>query len=176
MNIVFIVAVLIIIGTALNGYKKGMVDEIISLVALIAGIVLLAVIVSVISNYLQKDISDVVIGVILFVAIVILMQVIQVISKGLKMIFKLPVINGINKLAGLVIGAVEGVILIWVIFILLQYFKLGTLETIILQSVEQNKWLTFLYQNNYLKLFFHVNVDIVETLKSIQDPINRIKK
>ncbi|MDD2971638.1 MAG: CvpA family protein [Lachnospiraceae bacterium] len=171
MNIVLIVAGLITLCTALNGYKKGMIDEIISLVTLIAGLALLATIVSVISNYIKKDISDVVIGVIIFVVIVLLTQVAQMISKGLRIIFQLPVISGLNKIAGFALGIVEGIILIWVVFILLQYFQLGAIETRILQDVEQNDILTFLYQNNYLKLVFHTNIDLSETIKNIDLPL-----
>ena len=171
MNIVLIVAVIVTICTALNGYKKGMVEEIISLATLIAGLALLATIISVVTNYMQKDISNVVIGVILFIVIVLLVQVAQVISKGLRIIFKLPIISGVNKIAGFALGIIEGVVLIWILFLLIQYFQLGAIETKILQDVEQNEILTFLYQNNYLKLVFPVNVNVADTIKNIELPL-----
>ncbi|MDD3204687.1 MAG: CvpA family protein [Lachnospiraceae bacterium] len=160
MNIVLIVVLLITVCTAINGYKKGMVEEIISLVTLVAGVALLAIIVSIVSNYLNKEISNVVIGIVLFIVIVLLMQVAQVISKGLRIIFKLPVISGVNKIAGFLLGIMEGVVLVWLVFILLQCFQFGTFETKILQDVEQNPLLAYLYQNNYLKLLFHFNFDV----------------
>jgi len=148
-----------------------MVEEIISLATLVAGLALLATIISMISNYLQKDINSVVIGVILFVVIILLVQIAQVISKGLRIIFKLPIISGVNKVAGFALGIVEGVVLIWVLFLLIQYFQLGALEVTILRDVEQNKLLSFLYQNNYLKLIFPANIDVSDAIKNIEIPL-----
>lgn len=171
MNIVFIVAVIVIIYTAVNGLKKGMVEEIISLVTLIAGLALLATIISVVMNYIKKDISNVVIGVILFIVIVLLVQVAQVISKGLRIIFTLPIISGVNKIAGFALGIVEGVVLIWILFLLIQYFQLGAIETKVLQDVEQSQILSFLYQNNYLKLVFPINANVADTIKNLELPM-----
>lgn len=114
MNIVLIVVLIIIACTAINGYKKGMIDELISFVALIAGIALLGIVASVIGNYITKQTSKMVIGIVLFIAIVILMQVAQLISKGLRLIFHLPIISGVNKVAGLALGVLEGIVMLWV--------------------------------------------------------------
>lgn len=154
MNIVLLIVLIIIVCTAINGYKKGMIDELISLVALIAGIVLLAIVASVIGNYITKQTSNMVIGIVLFIAIVILMQIAQFISKGLRLIFHLPIINGVNKIAGLALGALEGIIMLWIVFIILQFFTFGTIGLKILEGVQESAFLTYLYQNNYISHLF----------------------
>lgn len=154
MNIVLIVVLIIIACTAINGYKKGMIDELISFVALIAGIALLGIVASVIGNYITKQTSKMVIGIVLFIAIVILMQVAQLISKGLRLIFHLPIISGVNKVAGLALGVLEGIVMLWIVFIVLQFFTFGNIGVKIMEGVRQSAFLTYLYQNNYISNIF----------------------
>lgn len=154
MNIVLIIVLVIIVCMAINGYKKGMIDELISFVALLAGIALLGIVASVIGNYITKQTSKMILGIVLFIAVVILMQVAQLISKGLRLIFHLPIISGVNKVAGLALGAIESIIILWIVFIILQIYTFGNVGVKIMEGVQQSAFLTYLYQNNYISNIF----------------------
>ncbi len=156
MNIVLIIVLIIIACSAINGFKKGMIDELISFVSFIAGISLLGIVVSVISNYMTKQNSKMILGIVLFIAIVILVQIAQFISKGLRLIFHLPIISGVNKIAGFALGILEGIVMLWILFIILRFFTFGNVGIKIMEGVRQSSFLTYLYQNNYINNIFSI--------------------
>lgn len=150
MNIVLVIVIIVLAICAVNGYKKGLVEETVSIMALLIGVVAIALLASAIGNYLSKHISNMLIALILFVSLLIVVQIARLIIASLKFITKIPIIHGINKLAGMCIGLVEGVILVWVAFLLFEKFDFGGYAIPMLQQIEQNAFLKWLYQQNYL--------------------------
>lgn len=152
MNLVLVIVLIIIACSAVNGYRKGMVEEVVSILALLIGIIAIALVASAIGNYLTKHISNMLIAIILFIALLIIMQIARLVIASLKFITKMPIIHGVNKLAGLAIGLAEGVLIVWIGFILFDRFNFGGYEAQMLQQIENNAFLTLLYQKNYIKL------------------------
>ena len=68
--------------------------------------------------------------------------------------FTSPIIKGINQYAGLILGAGEGIIIVWVFFLIITIMGNTELGTALNQYIEDSKFLSFIYNNNYFfKLF-----------------------
>ena len=66
------------------------------------------------------------------------------------MVSKLPIVSFANKLCGVVIGALETVLILWTLYTLLVTVDTGAIGQQILVWVQENSILTFLYEYNYL--------------------------
>lgn len=82
------------------------------------------------------------------------MILIQTATCALNLISRLPVINGVNKIAGALMGGVKCVIFIWVALLLLTVFCNTEIGKTGLQMVEKDYVLSFLNENNiFAKIF-----------------------
>ena len=77
-------------------------------------------------------------------------MLLHLLMRVLNLFTSLPIIHGINQIAGAVLGLAEGVFFLWFGFILLNLFQYTPLGSGILERIEATGWLTFLYQNNLL--------------------------
>lgn len=80
---------------------------------------------------------------------------VRVLIAATNLITRLPVIRQANKLGGLILGLVEGLIAVWLLFVVIT--ACGSMEWAysVLTDIESNKVLTFLYDTDIiLKLLF----------------------
>ena len=77
-------------------------------------------------------------------------MLLHLLMRVLNLFTSLPIIHGINQIAGAVLGLAEGFFFLWFGFILLNLFQYTPLGSGILERIEATGWLTFLYQNNLL--------------------------
>ncbi len=150
MNLLLLIVAVVLIWRVIEGFRIGMVKEIISLVSLIvmsASVVLLGV---ALGSYTDKDMVSMVIAIVLFLILCIAHKLINVIFFSAKLISKLPVAHGMDRLLGGVVGVCETVIITWVIFSLVMTFGFGILGEQILLYIKESVILSFLYENNYL--------------------------
>ena len=68
----------------------------------------------------------------------------------LDIISKLPVLHQINTLSGAVVGALEGLVLVWIGFIIITMLGSTTFGQEALVLITENEWLSYLYNNNIL--------------------------
>ena len=74
---------------------------------------------------------------------------------ALDIVTKLPLLHGINQLAGGILGLVIGVVLVWIAFLLVTILCNGDLGRKFFQLIFENKFLLFLYnQNIIMKIVF----------------------
>ncbi|SCP99250.1 CvpA family protein [Anaerobium acetethylicum] len=75
----------------------------------------------------------------------------------LDIITEIPVIKGANKVAGLVAGLGEGLIVVWILFLTITAFSKGESGKAIFDMIENSLFLNILYNNNcILKLISSV--------------------
>lgn len=126
--VALIIIVLIFIWRITAGFKKGMVREIISLVAMAAAGFCMLLILGAIESYINKEIGQLIQFVLVLIAVCLAYRLISILFTSFKLISKLPVIKGLDKLLGAVVGFVESGILVGV---LVHYIKLWGLSQII---------------------------------------------
>lgn len=83
----------------------------------------------------------------LFIIISIIFRIIMFIAD---IISKLPIINGVNRFVGTILGVVQGILIIWVLCIALTAFSGTTYGQKIFEMVNDSLFLTFIYNNNLL--------------------------
>lgn len=100
-----------------------------------------------VGTYLAKIIADFA-GFLLTLLVVTI--VVRTIIYALGIISDLPVIGGLNRIAGGVLGLVTGVIVIWIILIAVTLLYTTAIGEECFRNIADSQILTFLYENNPL--------------------------
>lgn len=103
-----------------------------------------------VSQYLTRVIINSLSFVVTFIVIILLLWVI---FMALDLISKLPLLNQVNKTAGLLAGLVHGLILVWLFFVVLTIFGGTAFGQSVLKLVGENEVLSIIYNNNFLLKF-----------------------
>ena len=102
-----------------------------------------------IGNYLANKILNSVGFVILFAVVYLAMKLIV---SWLDLIARLPIISGMNKIAGALLGGIQGLVFLWLACILITAFSGTTWGFALSRQIEASKWLSYLYNHNFLNL------------------------
>lgn len=100
-----------------------------------------------IGNYLADMILNSV-GFVLLFAIVYLL--IRLVVRWLDLIARLPILSGMNKIAGALLGGVQGLLFLWILCLVLTACSGTAWGMTLIRQVEASKWLSFLYEHNFL--------------------------
>ncbi len=100
-----------------------------------------------VSNYLAGLIIHIVCYVALFIIIFIALHLL---AAALDLVAKLPVLSDVNKLAGALLGGVQGLFFLWIAALLLTACSGMSWAASILEQVQASAWLSFLYRYNLL--------------------------
>lgn len=84
------------------------------------------------------------------IAIVIVMIGFWVLFIALDIIGRIPVIKGMNKLAGLVAGFLEGVLIVWIVYLVILMCSGYDWSRQALEMIYQNEITKFLYNSNII--------------------------
>lgn len=103
-----------------------------------------------ISTYLTGIIMNAMAFIVSFVVILIILWII---CFALNIISKLPILNQINKTAGFLAGLVQGLIYVWIFFILITVFGSAKFGQDAMKMIEESKVLSLIYDNNFLLRF-----------------------
>ena len=100
-----------------------------------------------VGSYLAKLIADIVSFLIVLIVVTV---VIRTILYTLGIIEKLPVIGGLNRLAGGVLGLGTGLVIVWVLFVAITLFYDTEIGRQCYESIMQDEFLQNLYHSNIL--------------------------
>ena len=90
-----------------------------------------------------------------FICVFIVIRIFLAILCGsLDFVSHVPILNGLNKMAGLLTGLLHGVLNIWVGFAILTIFSQTNTGKILFQYIENSTFLTMLYSQNILIKIF----------------------
>ncbi len=123
--VALVIIAIIFIWRIVAGFKKGMIGEIISLLSMVIAGFCLALILMAIDGYMEAQITKLIQAVIALFVLCLIYKIVSVLFTSLKLISKLPIINGLNALLGAVLGAAEAVVLVAIIVRVLKYFSIG---------------------------------------------------
>lgn len=150
MNLLLIALGIVLVWRVIEGFRVGMVREIISFVSLIVMSVAVVLLGIALSSYMDKDIIKMIVAIILFLVLCIVHRIISLLFFSAKVVSKLPVVHGLDRLAGGIVGGLETVLIVWVIFTLLMSFGLGVPGQQLILYIKESRILSFLYEHNYL--------------------------
>ncbi len=125
--IALIIIVLIFIWRIRTGFRKGMVQEIVSLIAMAVAGVCIFLIMGAIGNYLNHEIGKMVQIISVLFVVCLVYRLVHVLFTSLELISKLPIIKGVDKLLGALIGCVEAALIVGILVYLLKNWGLSFL-------------------------------------------------
>lgn len=100
---------------------------------------------------LAVKISDFILqGISVLIAFLIAQILVGIVGGIVKAVGRIPVINSINGFFGLIAGAVEGFLVIWVLMYLVACVSGTTIGQGIAMDIADSKFLTYLYDHNLL--------------------------
>lgn len=103
------------------------------------------------SEYLATSLADIVVEVLaVLVLFVIIKLILRIIISLLNIVSHLPIIHGINKMLGGIVGLAEGVIIIWIICLLLTIVSGTAVGEQIMSEISSNEILNYIYSNNLI--------------------------
>ena len=104
-----------------------------------------------VSGYLAMAVVN---GISFVVSFILATLLIRILSYALNIIASLPVIRGVNKAAGALVGLVKGVLFIWVAFVILTVLCKTGVGQMCMELVEKDTFLSCLYNQNILMKVF----------------------
>lgn len=150
MNLMALIVLFLLVVEIVDGYKKGMVKEIVSFVSLMVMCIVVVLISAGLHSFMEKQVIGVLIAVLLLAVLGIAHHLLGVVFFSAKLIVKLPIIHWVDKLLGMVVGALEVVLLLWTLYTFIMHFGLGRIGEMILEYTNQSKFLTTIYEYNML--------------------------
>ncbi len=106
---------------------------------------------SIVLSIAAIKLADIVLNAIVHIVVFILIfVVVRIVVSLTGLVGKLPVIKQANKLGGLALGLVEGLIAVWVLFVVITAAGSMSWAADALTSIGNNGFLSFLYDNNPL--------------------------
>jgi uncharacterized membrane protein required for colicin V production len=87
------------------------------------------------------------------VSYIVILAAVKLLMAVINLISYLPVIHGMNKLAGLAIGLLEGLCVVWLLFLLITVFGSAEFNTTVFMQIQNNALLAFLYEHNVIMNF-----------------------
>lgn len=105
--------------------------------------------VSVFADYVSSYMANIIVNAIGFLlAFVVVYAIFGIAVFALDIVSRLPGIHGLNKLAGAVLGFVQGMIFIWLLCLLATAFSSTVWGASIFAQIEKNGILSFIYNHN----------------------------
>lgn len=105
-------------------------------------------------EYVGSYMADLVVGLVSFLIVFIVIRIVfQILVLAFDLLGKIPVLGGINRLAGAVLGVVRGVIVLWILCLLATIFPETRIGGDVLSAVGSSGILSWIYNNN---LLFHL--------------------
>lgn len=78
------------------------------------------------------------------------MIIIKLLFAAVNLMSHLPIIHGVNKIAGLILGILEGLVVVWVFFIIISLTNGSEFAYNMYAQINESAFLTFLYNKNVI--------------------------
>lgn len=150
INIVLVIVALLLLGGAIKGFQNGMIKELSTLIGLIGALAVGAAAVAAFRNYQLKNTMNVLIAVICLFIVLLAFKIIDFIMASLKMLSRIPLLHGVDKLLGIAAGIAEAVVIVWIAFLLITAFDIAGIRSVVLECIRENEFLSLLFYNNYI--------------------------
>ena len=105
-------------------------------------------------EYISEYVSGVAVNAIAFCAtFIVIFIIIKLVVYFLDLISKLPLLNGLNRTLGAALGFLEGMIVLWLLCLVVTACAGSEWGQNLLAMINESKFLSFIYNNNYLMRF-----------------------
>lgn len=103
------------------------------------------------AQYLSNSAAQIAVGVISLILTFFLIRIVLRFLEGfLDGVFSLPILSSLNRLGGAALGAIQGLFLIWIVFLILMLFWDTGWSQTALEFVQKSELTAYLYEKNVL--------------------------
>jgi len=100
-------------------------------------------------DYISAYIANMVLTVLgAFLLFIIVYVALRLLMRWLDLIARIPIISGINQIAGAVLGGIQGFLLLWVFCLIVSACSKTEWSSSVIEQINGSVWLSFLYRNN----------------------------
>ena len=150
MNFTLIIVLLILILAAVHGYKKGITKELSGLISWAVTLFVIALVIMLYTSFQNNEGRNTIFTIILLIIVGMIYSVVRFVLKPAKFIAKLPLFHFLDQILGLVIGIGEGILIVWLLYVLNESGTLGQFGDMIRTDTARSEILSLLYEYNYL--------------------------
>ena len=111
-----------------------------------------------IANYVTELIFNALSFVLVFFAVSVIMKII---IRCLNLLSRLPVIHTMNKMGGLLVGLLKGMIILWILCIIITILSGTELGGYLFAQINESLFLRYIYDHNYIMMFINGFKDIL---------------
>ena len=150
MNFTLIIVTLIIILTAVHGFKKGMAKEVSGLISWAVTLFVMSLVIMLYTSFHANESKNTVFTIIILAAVVIVYSIIKMFLGPVKLVAKLPVFKLLDQILGGFIGIAEGFLIVWLMYVLNEGGIFGEFGEMIIADTAKSQILSLIYEYNYL--------------------------
>lgn len=150
VNILAVIFIILVVCGIWKGFKNGLASEINGLISLFMALVVISTALLLLGGILQKNTKVIVISAVILVIVSFLYRLLGMLMKSIETVAKLPLISLVNRLAGAMAGAVEILIIFWMIYIIVDSFPTGLFGRRIMEWTNESALLMNIYHRNYI--------------------------
>ncbi len=129
--IALVIIILIFIWRITAGFRKGMVHELVSLIAVIVATFCIALILGAVGSYMNQEIAKVIQMIVVLFVVCLVYRLVNILFTSLELISKLPVIKGLDKLLGAGLGFIEAGLIVGILVYFLKNWGLSILTNVL---------------------------------------------
>ncbi len=150
MNLLAVIFFILIVWRALKGLKNGFAKEINGLLSLFMALVVISIALLLLGGIVQKNTRLIIISSVMLIIVSGLYRLLGTVMKSVETMAKLPIISLVNVLAGALAGAMEVIVVFWMLYIIVDSFPTGQFGERIKEWTEQSAILVNIYNKNYI--------------------------
>lgn len=106
------------------------------------------------SQYIARYLANSIVNIIGFLVLfVVVFALLRIVAMWLDLVARLPILSGLNKIAGALLGGAEGLLLLWLLGLFVMIFAGTEPGRLLLRQIQDSVWLSFLYEHNILAGF-----------------------
>lgn len=159
MNLLTAIFMILIVWRICIGFKNGFAKEVNGLLSLFMALIVILFALLLLGGIIQKNTRIIVVSAIILVIISVLYRFIGMLMKSIETVAKLPLISLVNRLVGAAAGALEILVIFWIMYVIVDSFPTGRFGEQIMGWTEQSAILTYIYDKNYLAICIRKMLD-----------------
>lgn len=150
MNFTLIIVLVIVVLTTVHGSKKGLAKEISNVISWGVTLFVMSLIIMLYTSLNTSETKNSIYTVIIFIAVIFIYGIVKIFLRTAKILSKLPIFKFLDKILGFFVGIAEGILLVWLLYILNEGGLFGEFGEIIKMDTAKSEILSTIYEYNYL--------------------------
>lgn len=147
------------------GFRKGFAKAVSNFIASVSTIFMLGIFLRIYYSYSKGQTMDFVISIVVLVAFGAIYGILRILIKSVKAIANLPIIAGIDKILGMILGAALVIVIYHLVAKASSMGFLGKYGNYIISDINNDEWLAWLLKYDLLEMFTIWKNGLLDNLK-----------